>query len=405
MAAAHKVAIQLHIHHSNHHGMHSDTPGEENEVAEEVQKKLKSLNQSMIDKANDIVNNNEPTADLWPQFRKANADYKKRRSEIVGLQNPKPEPSGPVPEPERDDDLKHTIPEEDIYILWPLAPALQKSLQIPAATKGVVIQNAQASISRLILKSMLIQGEVLYQYSARAVIRISTDTVVKINKSKDTTELHNLHHIRKNSQQIPVPQALGMISIGKWSYSFTSFLPGVSLNRIWGNLTSNKKSHVRDQLNHAFTKLRGLPIPSKEGCLGGGTSVVCKASHRFTKTSSSPIINEAQFNDFLLDDSWLDPARVDYLRASLPSGHRIVLTHGDLCPLNILVESEDAPNITGIVDWETGGGYPEYWEYVNAFRSSFEGQDDWYRFLPEEGIGRFFDEYARYRVIGRSVRG
>lgn len=80
------------------------------------------------------------------------------------------------------------------------------------------------------------------------------------------------------------------------------------------------------------------------------------------------------------------------------------MTHGDLCPLNILVESEDIVHISGIVDWDTGGTYPEYWEYVNAFKSSFYSQNDWCLYLPEAAIGRFLDEYAKYSLIGRFAR-
>jgi thiamine kinase-like enzyme len=38
-------------------------------------------------------------------------------------------------------------------------------------------------------------------------------------------------------------------------------------------------------------------------------------------------------------------------------------THGDLSSLNILVSGDD---VVGIVDWETAGWYPVYWEYVTA---------------------------------------
>lgn len=48
----------------------------------------------MIDKATEIVTNNKPESDLWPQFRQANAHYKKRRCEILDFQNPKPGISG-----------------------------------------------------------------------------------------------------------------------------------------------------------------------------------------------------------------------------------------------------------------------------------------------------------------------
>ncbi|CAG8285396.1 unnamed protein product [Penicillium nalgiovense] len=41
--------------------------------------------------------------------------------------------------------------------------------------------------------------------------------------------------------------------------------------------------------------------------------------------------------------------------------HAIVFTHGDLNPRNILAENG---KITGIVDWENAGFFPEYWEYT-----------------------------------------
>lgn len=37
----------------------------------------------------------------------------------------------------------------------------------------------------------------------------------------------------------------------------------------------------------------------------------------------------------------------------------IVFTHGDLSSLNILARVDD---IVGIIDWETAGWYPSYWE-------------------------------------------
>lgn len=41
----------------------------------------------------------------------------------------------------------------------------------------------------------------------------------------------------------------------------------------------------------------------------------------------------------------------------------LVFTHGDLSSLNILVRGDD---IVGIIDWETVGWYPSYWEYTSA---------------------------------------
>ncbi|KAK3077698.1 hypothetical protein LTS18_009541 [Coniosporium uncinatum] len=38
-------------------------------------------------------------------------------------------------------------------------------------------------------------------------------------------------------------------------------------------------------------------------------------------------------------------------------------THGDLSSLNVLVNGDQ---VTAIIDWETAGWYPEYWEYTTA---------------------------------------
>ncbi|ORY08836.1 kinase-like domain-containing protein [Clohesyomyces aquaticus] len=361
---------------------------------------LISLNRSIIEEVTEIVNSNDPASDLWPQLRKVNLDYKKKRSNILETQKPKAEPVTSAQLGQQDDDWKHRIPDEDVHILWPLSPQLQILLQIPASAHKVTVRGEQASLLRLALNHLLIQGNVLYQYARRSVVCISLDTVVKINKSQDTTEMHLLDHIHKHLEGLPVPVSFGMITIGGWSYAFTSFIPGVPVDRIWGSLSFNRKCHVREQLNHHFAKLRRLPLLSKEGYLGGGLTPICKGGHRFTRQSPVPIADNTQFNNFLLNASLMEPARLEYLCCCLSSNYQIVVTHGDLCPPNILVESEDVLTITGIIDWENGGAYTEYWEYINAFRNSFTSKDDWCLYLPESAIGKFFDEYARYRVIG-----
>lgn len=121
------------------------------------------------------------------------------------------------------------------------------------------------SISRSVLSRLLNYGDLLYQYFGRAVVRIAPDIAVKINRSKDVTELSNLQHTVRataaSQTTIPVPSPLGMLSVAHFCYIFTSFVPGIPLDRIWGNLTSHQKGHVRDQLNRISSELRSLPPP------------------------------------------------------------------------------------------------------------------------------------------------
>jgi aminoglycoside phosphotransferase len=64
-----------------------------------------------------------------------------------------------------------------------------------------------------------------------------------------------------------------------------------------------------------------------------------------------------------------------------------VFTHGDMSSLNVLV---DGDNIVGIIDWETAGWYPHYWEYttahqVNAYNLFWKDQiDNFLQSMPDE---------------------
>lgn len=51
-----------------------------------------------------------------------------------------------------------------------------------------------------------------------------------------------------------------------------------------------------------------------------------------------------------------------------------VLTHGDLSSLNILVRGD---TVVGIIDWETAGWFPLYWEYTCA--SNVNPQNEFWR--------------------------
>ena len=255
-----------------------------------------------------------------------------------------------------------------------------------------------------ILSSLLKRGELLHQFAQRAVVRIAEDIVVKITRSDDVTELMNLQHISSLSQGIPIPKALGMLRITPYSYVFTSFISGVPLDRIWANITAQQKGAIREQLNEIFIKLRALRVPSVDGYYGSGDPPCCLDFRRWARKSGSPLVTEAQFNEFLLSEAHHGSSYAEYVRRCLPESHRIVMTHSDLHPRNLIVSDETEVKVTGIVDWEVGGGYPEYWEYVKALHTAFCGKDDdWHLYLPEAAIGRYLDEYSRDVLIGTMV--
>ena len=57
----------------------------------------------------------------------------------------------------------------------------------------------------------------------------------------------------------------------------------------------------------------------------------------------------------------------------LPRSECSVFTHADIAPRNVMVDEQNM--VTGILDWESAGWYPDYWEYAQIMRPAFWG--DW----------------------------
>jgi thiamine kinase-like enzyme len=63
-------------------------------------------------------------------------------------------------------------------------------------------------------------------------------------------------------------------------------------------------------------------------------------------------------------------------------------THSDIAPRNILVKNG---KIAAIIDWETAGWYPEYWEYIRWEASNHRSTQRWLK-VRDEILERYPDE-------------
>lgn len=192
------------------------------------------------------------------------------------------------------------------------------------------------------------------------------------------------------------------------SYLFMTHVPGVTLYSRWPTLNASQKKMVANQLNDMLLALRAVPwspgIP-----LGSIASPhICKDTRKWTR-SSSVIYSEAEFNDFLLrrPRQGFSTSYVTWLQPRLRQDHRIVLTHGDLNPKNIILldGANDTVSISGIVDWEMGGWYPEYWDSLKALNTRGPDDDsDWWTSLPEQ-INQHVAEVALDTFIEAVISG
>jgi thiamine kinase-like enzyme len=97
-------------------------------------------------------------------------------------------------------------------------------------------------------------------------------------------------------------------------------------------------------------------------------------NRQYSDYTGGPYTDEATFNSsfyFDLVETTPSPIRTA-LYQQLRSDHRIVFTHGDIAQHNILVKDGQ---ITGLLDWENAGWYPEHWDYIKFFERPCKHMD------------------------------
>jgi hypothetical protein len=199
-------------------------------------------------------------------------------------------------------------------------------------------------------------------------------------------EFNALRRVRQETS-IPVPEALDVIPEGDNSYLLITRVPGVPLWLCQELFSDTDCDEIVTQLQDYVSQLRALPnTVNAEMPICNTLGEACRDHRIRSADPMGPFPDEASFSQCLRFSD--EPSR---------RGHRIVFTHADLNPRNILVDRVTLPDgstgwrVTGIVDWETAGYYPEYWDYTKAL---FEG----FRWRPRyiKMVHRVFAEFGDY---------
>lgn len=144
-------------------------------------------------------------------------------------------------------------------------------------------------------------------------------------------------------------------------YLITSQIPGRPLSDCHEMITDQDGIEFVTQMQGYLTQLRSIPkTVSPEFAICNTLGGACADPRIRDGNSVGPFVDEEAFSQLLrYPDS---PSR---------RGHEIVFTHADLNYRNIMVDKfANGWRVTGIVDWENAGYYPEYWDYTKAL---FEG--------------------------------
>ena len=201
----------------------------------------------------------------------------------------------------------------------------------------------------------------------------------------------------KQHTSVPVPEVfLSSYEPGKGNIAEPgkgvigmSLIPGFILESIWDGLDECNKERICLEIWRMIAEWRQIPRPPHLAHL-----YQCDGS----PATTDPLLQDLEHPPQSLYTNKAVRVRIhqrylryygeryaDQLPGMLPQSKAFVFTHGDVAPRNTMVNEEC--RITGIIDWELAGWYPEYWEYANNMNPSRD--KDWQSWMERTATQRW----------------
>ncbi|KAK4613677.1 hypothetical protein CLAFUW4_08791 [Fulvia fulva] len=316
------------------------------------------------------------------------SDYSRRLAFAVGPQvapSEKDDNSGVMDlEPDFREELDHA---DTSHVVFPLSERVRSLLSICANSADT--PTGDESLTTAVI-DLVWKSPKLWESTVRGVVvKCSDEIAAKVvagNSDSHWTEYTTLEYLAEKAPSIPAPKPHGCISMGPYRVIFMSYVPGVTLGKVWLDLSPLQKSSIQQQLDDIFARLGTLRMEPGR-MLGGVLEEGAKESLFAGCTVHKGITTTAQYSDMQFSakhrgsKTYVKLLRsfVDHDQGSLHSSP--VFTHGDFRPDNIMVDLGPETNIvsvTGIIDWEDSGFYPDYLECTAATRTlSVRDEHDW----------------------------
>jgi aminoglycoside phosphotransferase len=196
---------------------------------------------------------------------------------------------------------------------------------------------------------------------------------------------------------LPVPHVYDAGKSNGETFIQMDFIEGDRLDLVWAKITTEERSSICRQLREILTTMRS--IPHQSGLIGSCSGGKAREDRQYSHYSGGPYTDEATFNSsfyFDLVESTPSPVHTA-LYQQIRSDHRIVFSHGDLAQHNILVKDG---RITGLLDWENAGWYPEHWDYIKFFERPCKHRN-WKDCAEDIFPDIYNDELAHHQAIVR----
>lgn len=220
-----------------------------------------------------------------------------------------------------------------------------------------------------------------------AVLMLTSDICVKYGPFQHLSSAVAMKYIAENTT-LPLPTIYCAFERKGFTYIVMSRIPGSPIGHRWKQRPQKSKARLLGQLRRYVEEMRSLR-PPKEDCVQAADGGKLYDSRLLGGLAGfGPFNSIGEFHFFLRSGASSSPEQFQEVNELVEMHNTTTystrFTHGDLSSMNILVRDD---NIVGIVDWDTAGWLPEYWEYTSASNVNV------YNEFWKVEIPRFLQEY------------
>ncbi|MCJ1467407.1 hypothetical protein MMC07_006031 [Pseudocyphellaria aurata] len=242
---------------------------------------------------------------------------------------------------------------------------------------------------------------VLSEHAGARVVCFDNYTVTKSGRRVRPNEETAMRLVAEHTK-VPVPEIFGS-SYGPGGGSISmSLMPGVPLDSMWDRLDEAGKERLCREIWWMIAKWQQIARPPDLAhvyqCLADGSAATTDPLLQDMRDPPRPLFTDDEVRARIYERYWYhdhdhhgqeddDESTLDTLLVTLPHSDNSVFTHGEMAPRNIMVDRSSG-RVSGVVDWELAGWYPDYWEYANIMRAPSTDLD-WQRCMDRTAPRRW----------------
>ena len=236
------------------------------------------------------------------------------------------------------------------------------------------------TVEEIVLPIRLYLGHKYMHDENRTIVKISPNRLIK--GPVHIADYEAMMYVAEHTD-VPVPKVHRLYHRKDGLYIEREFVNGVMLDTIWNGLADSEKKRYVVEIWKQLSECRehGPPPSLKDIAVAS----ISGGSLKDGALSLYPVgpYSMKEFEDSLRSN----PNTFDFPPGwkTSDSMRRIVLTNGDVALRNVVVRNRGQPNSICMIDWESGGWWPAYWEAVKWHFSDFApgAMEGWLEMMDE----------------------